>query len=134
MPDSDGLTFEQDPQDQQFVSGTWSDYMNSDMSFSDDLAMCFDDFNRLSSDPMTGTVNTNEDTSLLPLPSSDSVIQNGIADFDFTQFWESVKPLVDQSMSSLDGLASDRMIQKDSGGEIIMSSWRRRFIPCLVGV
>jgi|ERR1700733_6970958 hypothetical protein len=107
MPDSDGLTFEQDPQDQQFVSGTWSDYMNSDMSFSDDLAMCFDDFNQLFSDPMTGTVNTNEDTSLLPLPSSDPVIQNGIADFDFTQFWESVKPLVDQSMSSLDGLATD---------------------------
>jgi hypothetical protein len=58
--------------------------MNSDMSFSDDLAMCFDDFNQLFSDPMTDTVNTNEDTYLLPLPSSDPVIQNGIADFDFT--------------------------------------------------
>jgi hypothetical protein len=46
------------------------------------------------------------------------VVQNGIADFDFTQFWESVKPLVDQSMSSSsDGLASDGM-QVDSGGEI----------------
>jgi hypothetical protein len=81
-PDSDGLTFERDPQDQQFVSGTWSDYMNSDMSFPDDLAMCFDDFNQLFSDPMMSMVNTNEDTPPLPLPSSDPVIQNGIADFD----------------------------------------------------
>jgi len=55
--------------------------MNSDMSFSNDLAMCFDDFNQLFSDPMMDTVNTNEDTYLLPLPSSDPVIQNGIADF-----------------------------------------------------
>jgi hypothetical protein len=128
MSDSDGLTFEQDPQNQQFLAGpssSSSDYMNS-MSFSDDLAMCFDDFNQLFSDPMTGTINTNEeDTSLLlPLPSSDPVVvQNGIADFDFTQFWESVKPLVDQSMTSSstlpsDGLAGENGMQEDSGGEI----------------
>jgi hypothetical protein len=119
MSDSDGLTFEHDALDQeqeqdQFLSGISSDYMNSDIPFSDDLAICFDDFNQLFSDPMTGTINTNEDTSLLPLPSSDPVVQNGIADFDFTQFWESVKPLVDQSMvASSDGLASDG-IQADS--------------------
>ena len=41
-----------------------------------------DDFNQLFSDPMMSMVNTNEDTPPLPLPSSDPVIQNGIADFD----------------------------------------------------
>jgi hypothetical protein len=123
MSDSDGLVFEQDPLDhqqpQQSLSGISSDYMNSDIPFSDDLAMCFDDFNQFFSDPMTGTfITTNEeDTSLLPLPSSDPVVQNGITDFDFTQFWESVKPLVDQSMvaSHSDGLASDGMMDADSG-------------------
>jgi hypothetical protein len=127
MSDSDGLVFEQDTLDQQqrFLSGISSDYMNSDIPFSDDLAMCFDDFNQFFSDPMTDTfiATNNEDTSLLPLPSSDPVVQNGIADFDFTQFWESVKPLVDQSMvtSTVDGLASDGMMDADSGsagGEI----------------
>jgi hypothetical protein len=86
-------------------------FIDFEMPFSDNLRMCFDDFNQLFSDlVMTGTaVNPNEDTtSLLPLPNSDPVVQNGIADFDFTQFWESAKPLVDQSMSSSsDGLASD---------------------------
>jgi len=100
MSDSDGLVFEQDTLDQQqpFLSGISSDYMNSDIPFSDDLAMCFDDFNQFFSDPMTDTfiATDSEDTSLLPLPSSDPVVQNGIADFDLTQFWESVKPLVDQ--------------------------------------
>jgi hypothetical protein len=124
MSDSDGLIFEQDPldqqQQQQSLSGMSSDYMNSDIPFSDDLAMCFDDFNQFFSGPMTGTFITTtneEDTSLLPLPSSDPVVQNGITDFDFTQFWESVKPLVDQSMvaSHSDGLASDGMMDADSG-------------------
>jgi hypothetical protein len=48
------------------------------------------------------------------LPSSDPVVHNGIADFDFT---EPVKPLVDQSMLVLDGLVSDGM-RADLGGEI----------------
>jgi hypothetical protein len=58
--------------------------------------MHFNNFNRFFSDPMTGMLITtnNEDTSLLPLPSSNPVIQNGIANFDFTQFWELVKPLL----------------------------------------
>jgi hypothetical protein len=64
----------------------------------------------------TGTFNAtnNEDTSLLPLPGSDPVVQNGITDFDF---WESVKPLADQSTvaSPSDGLASDGMMHGDSG-------------------
>jgi hypothetical protein len=121
MSDSDGLTFEQDPLDpqhQQFISGTSSlDYgMNSDISFSDDLAMCFEDFNEFFSDPMTISDNT---TSLLPLPSSDPVVQNGLADFDFTQFWESVKPLVDNQSMSSDNLASDGMeADLDGMGEI----------------
>jgi hypothetical protein len=87
---------------------------------------CCDDFNQFFSDPMTsGTFNTtdNEDTSLLPLPGSNPVVQNGITDFDFTQFWESVKPLVNQSVvaSSADGLASDGVMDANSsnaGGEI----------------
>ena len=49
MSDSDGLTFEHDPLDQQhqrFLVGDSSslaaDFMNSDIPFSDDLAMCLD--------------------------------------------------------------------------------------------
>jgi hypothetical protein len=87
MSDSDGLVFEQDPLDQQqhqqSLSWISSDYTNSDISFSDDLTMCFDDFNQFFSDPTTtGTFNAtnNEDTSLLPLPSSNPVVQNGITE------------------------------------------------------
>lgn len=106
MSDSDGLIFDHEPQqDQRPFSGDSSDFNNSDFLFTDDLAMCFNDFNKLFSDPMTSTINP-QDTSL---SSSDPVVQNGIADFDFSQFWESVKPLVDhQSMTTLpDGSASD---------------------------
>ena len=49
MSDSDGLTFEHDPLDQQHqqfligdASSSAADFMNSDIPFSDDLAMCFD--------------------------------------------------------------------------------------------
>ena len=92
MSDSDGLTFEQDPLSQQherFLSGASSDYMHSDvhMPFSDDLAMCFGEFNQLFSDPLTGLIiPNNNNASLVPLTNSDPVVQNGLADFDFTQF------------------------------------------------
>jgi hypothetical protein len=73
----------------------------------------------------TGTFNAtnNEDTSRLPSFGSDPVVQNGITNFDFTQFWESVKPLANQSTvaSPSNGLASDEIIHGDSGssgGEI----------------
>ena len=117
MSDSDGLTFEHDPLDQQHqqfligdASSSAADFMNSDIPFSDDLAMCFDDFSQLFSDPMIGTMTNNkiDDASLLPLPSSDPVVQNGLADFDFTQFWESVKPLVDNQSSTM-SLPSDSL-------------------------
>jgi hypothetical protein len=70
--------------------------------------MHFNNFNQFFSDPMTGTLITtnNEDTSLLPLPSSNPVIQNGIANFDFTQFWELVKPLIDLYCSQRQGYRS----------------------------
>jgi hypothetical protein len=70
--------------------------------------MRLDDFNQFFSDPMTGTfiATNNEDTSLLLLPGSDQVVQNGIANFDFTQFWESVKPLVDLYCSQRQGYKS----------------------------
>ena len=121
MSDSDSLAFEpQQQQQQEFpsTSGTSSDYLSSDpMLSSDDIAMCFDDFNQLFSDPMMMMMHTGSEddvsSSLLPVPSSDPVVQNGIADFDFTQFWESVKPLVDQSMADADGTQAD-----SRGGEI----------------
>lgn len=61
-----------------------------------------------SNQTMTGTsiATNNEDTSLLPLPSSNPVIQNGIANFDFTRFWELVKPLVDLYCSQRQGYRS----------------------------
>jgi hypothetical protein len=49
MSGSDGLVFEKNPLDEhkQFLAGGSSDYVNSDMPFSDDLATCFEDFNQL---------------------------------------------------------------------------------------
>jgi hypothetical protein len=69
MSDLDGLIFEQDTMDQQqelqSLSGV-SDYMNSDIPFDHGHVQHY-----------------NKDSSLLPLPGSDPVVQNGITNFDF---------------------------------------------------
>jgi hypothetical protein len=69
MSDLDGLIFEQDTmyqqQELQSLSGV-SDYMNSDIPFDHGHVQRY-----------------NKDTSLLPLPGSDPVVQNGITSFDF---------------------------------------------------
>ena len=94
--DSEGFVFE--GQQQQQLSATSSDF-ESEVPFSD-MGICLDDFNQLFSDPMTETHTDAGQDTLMPRTNEETgIIQNGLNDFDFSQFWESVKPLVgNQSM------------------------------------
>lgn len=63
-----------------------NDYAASD-AYSDDLTMCLDELSSIFTDPMDfGSASIEQQTQ--------SLSENGVADFDFSQFWESVKPLV----------------------------------------
>lgn len=49
------------------------------------------------------------------LNGGDAMIQNGLTDFEFSQFWESVKPLVDKQPV---GSGEDMVAQQQDGGEV----------------
>ena len=114
--DSEGFVFEPELQEdhQQQLAATPSDF-ESEFPFSDGMGMCFDDFNQLFSDHMTWThTDVAQDTPMPLANGGDGTIQNGLNDFDFSQFWESVKPLVsNQSM-----MAGEDMFAQQDGGEI----------------
>ena len=113
--DSEGFVFEPELQEgQQPLSATSSDF-ESEFPFSDDMGMCFDDFNQLFSDHVTWTHNDAAEDTPMPLANGrDGTIQNGLNDLDFNQFWESVKPLVgNQSM-----MAGEDMFAQQDGGEV----------------
>lgn len=112
--DSEGFVFDPELQEeQQPLSATSSDF-ESEFPFSDDMGMCFDDFNQLFSDHVTWTHNDAAEDTQMPLANGgDGTIQNGLNDLDFSQFWESVKPLVgNQSM------AGEGMFAQQDGGEV----------------
>jgi hypothetical protein len=78
--------------------GTDFDFSNDAASRETNLEMSFDQFNILFS-------GNGADQAFFPLGSSDGVVdsavQNGMTDFDFTEFWESVKPLVEGESGNL---------------------------------
>lgn len=101
MSDSDGLAFEYDsdaPMDMAEPLG------NFDGSASDGPTMSMEEFNQLFSDPVEA-VNVEAD-----IASTQS------ADFDFAQFWETVKPLID-SQSAAGGYHDETQVT-DAGVEV----------------
>lgn len=63
-----------------------ADFSSNASQYSDDLSMCLDELSTIFSDPAMADLGIGM--------GEDPIIQNGVMDFDFTQFWESVKPLV----------------------------------------
>jgi hypothetical protein len=70
--------------------GDMTDFSSNASQYSDDLSMCLDELSTIFSDPDF----PNMDIGMAMGIEEDLKVQNGIMDFDFTQFWESVKPLV----------------------------------------
>lgn len=113
--DSDAFTFDAGLQDQQQLSATSSDF-EPDFPFSDDMGMCFDDFNQLFSDPMAGSSGgVSQEAPMLLINGGNAMVQNGLTDLDFSQFWESVKPLVDKQTADS---GEDMVAQQQDGGEV----------------